>query len=77
MIVAIGYKSEKPPVRVKRLLCGALRNRSSIFGIQGFMKFQVQDLKSYRDEEGNIDPVISSDLIEWRKDGELLIGEVL
>ena len=77
MIVAVGYKSEKPPERIKRLLSGPLMTQSTIFGKKGFMKFQIQNLKSYRDEKGGIFPVIGSKEIQWREDGELLIGEVL
>ena len=76
MIVAVGHKLKKPPERVKVLLGGPLMTQSSIFGIQGFMRFQIQDLKAYRTDDGGILPVIGMDEIKWHLDGELLIGEV-
>lgn len=76
MIVAIGYKSERPPERIKNLLSGPLMRQSTIRGKKGYMRFMIQNLESYRDEKSGILPVIGMKEISWREDDGLLIGEV-
>ena len=76
MVVAVGYKSMKPPVEVKSLLSGKLMRMKSIVGIHGFLTFIVQDLNCYRDKNNGILPVISDNRINWKLENNLLIGEV-
>lgn len=76
MVVAVGYKSAKPPVRIKSLLGGKLMVQKSIRGIHGYMIFCIQDLQAYRTEKGGILPVISDNRINWKEDNGILIGEV-
>jgi len=76
VVVAIGYKGGEPSKRAKNLLSGPLLTQSTICPVNGFSRFLIQDLKSYRREDGGVYPVISDEEIRWHEDGELLIGEV-
>ena len=76
MIVAVGYRGG-PSKRAKKLLSGPLLVQSTICPKEGFSRFLIQDLKAYRDDKGAVAPVIADDEIRWRKDEDLLIGEVL
>lgn len=76
MIVAVGYKSTEPPVKIKHLLGGELMIQKSIVGIHGYISFCIQDLEAYRTENGGILPVIGMKEISWREDSDILIGEV-
>ena len=76
MVVAVGYKTVKPPPIVRQLLRGTLRTQTSLGSIKGYRYFYIQDLEAYKDEKGNIIPVISSDEITWTEKDNILIGEV-
>lgn len=76
MIVAIGYRTAKPPERVRSLLNGKLLRKRSIKGIHSYTKFVIQDLNTYKLPDGGYLSVITEPDIKWREDDGILIGEV-